>query len=54
MWNINNYNTLWRRPITTSLTFGVIVAGNGDSNEISEECAIPEFGAPKAVRKLWG
>ena len=23
-------------------------------NEISEECAIPEFGPPMAARKLWG
>ena len=27
---------------------GVIAAVNGDSNEISEECAIPDFEAPKA------
>ena len=33
---------------------GVIPVVNGDSNEISEECAIPEFGAPMATRKLWG
>ena len=26
---------------------GVIAAVNGDSNEISEICAIPDFGAPK-------
>ena len=27
---------------------GIIAAVNGDLNKISEECAIPDFGAPKA------